>query len=127
MSDQESKPERAPTTEDRRFDSSHAGPGASAAATDRVLDADAVVDGPARPIVRSKQKTRILPVSITLVVTGVAAIFGWTMWNAYMRTPWTRDGTVRVYVVTMAPEVAGRIVDLRVVDNQFVHKGDLLL
>ncbi|MFY9623649.1 MAG: HlyD family secretion protein, partial [Rhodoplanes sp.] len=36
-------------------------------------------------------------------------------------------GTVRTYVVTMAPEVAGRIVELPVVDNQFVHKGDLLL
>ena len=31
------------------------------------------------------------------------------------------------YVVTMAPEVAGRIVELPVRDNQFVHKGDLLL
>ncbi len=28
---------------------------------------------------------------------------------------------------TMAPEVAGRIVQLPVRDNQFVHKGDLLL
>jgi multidrug resistance efflux pump len=49
------------------------------------------------------------------------------MWNAYMATPWTRDGTVRAYVVTMAPEVAGRIVQLPVVDNQFLHKGDLLM
>jgi RND family efflux transporter MFP subunit len=44
-----------------------------------------------------------------------------------MGMPWTRDGTVRAYVVTMAPEVAGRIVELPVVDNQFVHKGDLLM
>jgi RND family efflux transporter MFP subunit len=44
-----------------------------------------------------------------------------------MTAPWTRDSTVRTYVVTMAPEVAGRIVELRVADNQFVHKGDLLL
>ena len=44
-----------------------------------------------------------------------------------MGAPWTRDGTVRVYVVTMAPEVAGRIVELPVADNQFVHKGDLLM
>jgi RND family efflux transporter MFP subunit len=49
------------------------------------------------------------------------------MWDAYMGAPWTRDGTVRVYVVTMAPEVAGRIVELPVKDNQFVHKGDLLI
>jgi RND family efflux transporter MFP subunit len=56
-----------------------------------------------------------------------AAVFGRAMWDVYMEAPWTRDGTVRVYVVTMAPEVAGRIVELRVADNQFVHKGDLLM
>ena len=44
-----------------------------------------------------------------------------------MGVPWTRDGTVRVYVVTMAPQVAGQIVELPVADNQFVHKGDLLM
>jgi multidrug resistance efflux pump len=44
-----------------------------------------------------------------------------------MGTPWTRDGTVRAYVVKVAPEVAGRIVKLPIVDNQFVHKGDLLM
>jgi RND family efflux transporter MFP subunit len=49
------------------------------------------------------------------------------MWQAYMGAPWTRDGTVRAYVVTMAPEVAGRIVELPVADNQYVHKGDLLM
>ncbi|MGA7449990.1 MAG: HlyD family secretion protein [Rhodoplanes sp.] len=64
---------------------------------------------------------------ITLVTAGIAAVLGWAMWNTYMGAPWTRDGTVRTYVVTMAPEVAGRIVKLPVVDNQFVHKGDLLL
>jgi RND family efflux transporter MFP subunit len=49
------------------------------------------------------------------------------MWDAYMGAPWTRDGTVRAYVVTMAPEVSGHIVELPVADNQFVHKGDLLM
>jgi len=49
------------------------------------------------------------------------------MWNAYMGAPWTRDGTVRAYVVTMAPEVSGHIVELPVADNQFVYKGDLLM
>ena len=34
---------------------------------------------------------------------------------------------MRVYVVTMAPQVAGQIVQLPVADNQFVHKGDLLM
>jgi multidrug resistance efflux pump len=54
-------------------------------------------------------------------------VLGWTMWNAYMGAPWTRDGTVRSYVVTMASEVAGRIVELPVRDNQLVRKGDVLL
>ena len=44
-----------------------------------------------------------------------------------MGAPWTRDGTVRAYVVTLAPEVAGRIVELPVVDNKYVRKGDLLM
>src|SRR5271155_1021637 len=48
------------------------------------------------------------------------------MWQAYMAAPWTRDGTVRVYVVTMAPEVSGRVIEMPVADNQFVHKGDEL-
>jgi multidrug resistance efflux pump len=74
-----------------------------------------------------RARIRIIPLLITLAATGCAVVFGWAMWNAYMGAPWTRDGTVRTYVVTMAPEVAGRIVELPVVDNQFVHKGDLLL
>src|SRR5260370_34731553 len=62
-----------------------------------------------------------------LGASGGAGRVGWVMWSAYMETPWTRDGTVRVYTVTMAPEVAGRIIELPVVDNQFVAKGELLL
>ncbi len=70
---------------------------------------------------------RLLPVLVTLCVAAVAAYACWLLWNAYMASPWTRDGTVRVYVVTVAPEVAGQIVDLPVHDNQYVHKGDLLM
>jgi RND family efflux transporter MFP subunit len=66
-------------------------------------------------------------VVITLAVIAVAVGLGRAMWDAYMGAPWTRDGTVRAYVVTMAPQVAGQIVQLPVADNQFVHKGDLLM
>jgi multidrug resistance efflux pump len=72
-------------------------------------------------------RRRILSFLTTLVTAGVAVVLGWAMWSVYVGSPWTRDGTVRTYVVTMAPEVAGRIVELPVADNQFVHKGDLLL
>jgi RND family efflux transporter MFP subunit len=68
-----------------------------------------------------------VPVLITLILIAAAAIAGWAAWNAYLAPPWTRDGTVRAYVVTMAPEVSGRVVSLPITDNQFVHKGDTLL
>jgi RND family efflux transporter MFP subunit len=62
-----------------------------------------------------------------LAAVAVAGVLGRAMWDAYMGAPWTRDGTVRAYVVTMVPEVAGRIVKLPVADNQLVRKGDLLM
>src|SRR5580704_80590 len=68
----------------------------------------------------------VVPILVTLGTVAVAALFTWAMWQAYMSAPWTRDGTVRAYVVTMAPEVAGHIVKLSVADNQFVHKDDVL-
>src|SRR6266446_9988549 len=74
----------------------------------------------------TKSRIPIAPILITLGTVAVAALLAWAMWEAYMVAPWTRDGTVRVHVVTMAPEVAGRIVKLPVADNQFVHKGDVL-
>jgi RND family efflux transporter MFP subunit len=85
-----------------------------------------------RPRLPSKRdkagpRIRVLPILITLATVVLAALLGWAAWQAYMVAPWTRDGTVRAYVVTMAPEVAGRIVELPVADNQFVHKGDLLM
>ena len=64
---------------------------------------------------------------LTLACLTGAVVLGIQMWRAYFAAPWTRDATVRAYVVTMAPEVSGRIVELRVADNQFVHKGDLLM
>ena len=76
--------------------------------------------------VTPRQTRRVMPVLLTVLVLAVAVVLGRAMWDAYMGAPWTRDGTVRAYVVTMAPEVAGRIVELPVVDNKYVHKGDLL-
>jgi multidrug resistance efflux pump len=92
-------------------------------------NADLHIVSSARPPVHNMRKRpiRAIPFLITLATTVFAMVLGWAMWNAYMAAPWTRDGTVRTYVVTMTPEVAGRIVGLSAADNQFVHKGDLLL
>ncbi len=70
---------------------------------------------------------RIVPILVTAVAVAVAAVAGWQAWQYYMGTPWTRDGTVRAYVVKIAPQVAGEIVKLPIADNEFVHKGDLLM
>jgi len=87
-------------------------------------------DAPSRrPEARTatRRRMQIGPFLITLAAVALAGLLGWAMWGVYMGAPWTRDATVRAYVVTMAPEVAGRIVELPVADNQFVHKGDLLM
>jgi multidrug resistance efflux pump len=68
-----------------------------------------------------------VPIFVTVVVVALAAALGWQAWQYYMGAPWTRDGTVRAYVVKVAPQVAGEIVKLPIADNEFVHKGDLLM
>ena len=77
--------------------------------------------------VTPRRASRVMPVLLTVLVVAVAVLLGRAMWDAYMSAPWTRDGTVRAYAVTLAPEVAGRIVELPVIDNKYVHKGDLLM
>lgn len=71
--------------------------------------------------------TQFVRIAVTLVVVAVAVGLSWAMWREYMGTPWTRDGVVRSYVVTMAPQVPGQIVAVAARDNQFVHKGDVLV
>src|SRR6266404_3958677 len=75
----------------------------------------------------TRRRIEIGPFLITLAAVGLAGLLGRAMWNVYMGAPWTRDATVRAYIVTMAPEVAGRIVGLPIRDNENVRKGDLLL
>jgi multidrug resistance efflux pump len=62
----------------------------------------------------------------TLAVALVAVLIALITWQHYVTAPWTRNGTVRVQVANVAPQISGKIVELRVADNQFVHKGDVL-
>jgi multidrug resistance efflux pump len=62
----------------------------------------------------------------TLIVALVAVLMALVTWEDYVTTPWTRDGRVRVQVASVAPQVSGQITQLRVGDNQYVHKGDVL-
>ncbi|MGL4967345.1 MAG: efflux RND transporter periplasmic adaptor subunit [Inquilinus sp.] len=62
----------------------------------------------------------------TLAIALVAIVMALVTWSYYVTAPWTRDGTVRVQVASVAPQVSGQITELRVGDNQYVHKGDVL-
>lgn len=76
---------------------------------------------------RRALQLRVIGPTLTLAALAAALLLSRALWRSYMNEPWTRDATVRAYVVTMAPEVSGRIVSLDVKDDQFVHKGDLLM
>ena len=69
---------------------------------------------------------RIINVSLTLVIVGLAAVDAWSLYQRYLTVPWTRDCQVRANVVGIAPRVAGPVVQVAVRDNQEVRKDDLL-
>lgn len=65
-------------------------------------------------------------VALTLLAVVAAVVCIRALWLVYMVSPWTRDGRVRAYVVDVAPEVPGTVVEVPVRDNQLVRRGDVL-
>ena len=59
------------------------------------------------------------------IVLGALAT-GLLVWRINYHSPRTNDAMVRANIVGIAPDVSGRIVELRVEDNQHVKQGDLL-
>ncbi|SAL28700.1 secretion protein HlyD family protein [Caballeronia sordidicola] len=70
---------------------------------------------------------KIFGIVMTALIFGAAILIGRVLWVHYMDQPWTRDGRVRADVINVAPDVSGAVVEMPVIDNQFVHKGDLLM
>jgi multidrug resistance efflux pump len=62
--------------------------------------------------------------TLTILVLCVL-LFGWTL-VADRLTPYTSDVTVRTFVVRIAPEVSGKVIEVAVRDNQIARTGDLL-
>ena len=62
----------------------------------------------------------------TAFTIALAALVGWALWRYYMLSPWTRDGRVRAETVNIAAEIYGKVEELDVTENQFVHRGDVL-
>jgi RND family efflux transporter MFP subunit len=62
----------------------------------------------------------------TAFVVVLALLIGWALWRYYLLSPWTRDGRVRAETVNVAAEIFGKVTELKVAENQFVHRGDVL-
>ena len=67
-----------------------------------------------------------LETAATVLILALAALAAVVIWDYYITAPWTRDGSVRVQVASIAPQVSGQITEVRVVDNQYVRRGDVL-
>ena len=68
-----------------------------------------------------------LRIVVTLLAVLVAAVIGWRLWTYYEDDPWTRDARISADIVGVTPDVSGLVSEVRVRDNQPVHKGDVLL
>jgi multidrug resistance efflux pump len=66
-------------------------------------------------------------VLLTLILVAAGCAGGYELWDYYLYSPWTRDARVQADVVGIAPDVSGFVDEVRVKDNQFVHKGDILI
>lgn len=72
---------------------------------------------------RLEQWGRVLGV---LVILGAVGLGGW-VWHLNMIHPRTNDAMIRANTIDVAIQhVNGKIIELPVKDNQFVHAGDLL-
>ncbi len=64
----------------------------------------------------------IITICIVLAALAVAML----LYFRYSEMPWTRDGQVQANVVGIAPRVSGPIIQIPLIDNQEVKKGDFL-
>ena len=62
----------------------------------------------------------------TLIVLGTIVVLFLYSLIANRLTPYTSQATVQAFVVSMAPEVAGRVLEVGVTDNQTVKPGEVL-
>lgn len=64
---------------------------------------------------------------ITLLLLAAAGTVVYSYYQSYSSNPWTRDGQVSAYIVSITPRVTGQVIEVHVEDNSKVKKGDLLL
>jgi RND family efflux transporter MFP subunit len=81
---------------------------------------------PGRPGPMARFARETLKTAASLLILALAVLAALVIWDSYVTAPWTRDGSVRVQVASIAPQVSGQITEVRIVDNQYVHQGDVL-
>jgi membrane fusion protein (multidrug efflux system) len=130
----QSPPRRtAPQTSPNTVPRSDAGQKAKPGDTDDQHDGDddSSDDGSSskeNPADRRKARRRSIIIRIVFALIVLAAIIAGTLyWLSTRGTESTDDAYTDGRAITIAPQVSGYVVELDVNDNQFVHKGDVLL
>lgn len=62
----------------------------------------------------------------TIAVLAIAGYFTYDNYSSYIENPWTRDGQIRADIIQITPRVTGPVIELNVLDNSHVKKGDVL-
>ncbi|HAS24087.1 MAG TPA: efflux transporter periplasmic adaptor subunit [Vibrio sp.] len=63
-------------------------------------------------------------IMLLLVVAASSVVYNY--YQSYSSNPWTRDGQVSAYIVSITPRVTGQVTKVHIEDNSQVAKGDLL-
>ena len=74
--------------------------------------------------IRGKKKSKPIGVIVAFLLVGLAAAVWFRV--ASVAKPSTDDASIDADIVHVATPVGGRIIQLPIVENQLVHKGDLL-
>ncbi|WP_255070828.1 HlyD family secretion protein [Lacihabitans sp. LS3-19] len=77
------------------------------------------------PAKKKQINTKFLSVFIVVVVLG--GMFGYYTWNKSQAHETTDDAQIEAKVSPIIPKISGYIKEVRVVDNQWVKKGDTLV
>jgi membrane fusion protein (multidrug efflux system) len=93
-----------------------------------VLAADqiAFVPAAAPAAARKLNFRKLLSTGAALAVLGASAWYGWDYWTVGQYLVSTDDAYVRADSTTIAPKVAGYLLDVRVKDNERVRTGQVL-
>lgn len=93
--------------------------------TDDSATPEAVNNDPEKTAAPKKPASRAKPIAIlALLLVALGATY---YWYAHRDFESTDDAFVDGRAIAVSPRVGGEVVELNIADNQFVHKGDLLL